>query len=222
MPVGSCFDVINHTKAFNKLKNVNTQAFGLIDSDHHDSSRLEKLKQKSIYYFKVAEVENLFLDSDFLKILAKQILVEESNIELIKTDVIKELERLKEMQASNYVSTKVNYYFTDSDVSKGNELDQLESNYQEFLSKVNINEWYEQQITKINQMIQNADYDEILVTINNKGIRKIAGKHLNISDFTDRSIKLLLSSENAKEALTKYYPEEIITAGNRHFDIAGI
>lgn len=216
MPVGSCFDVINHTKAFNKLKNVNTQAFGLIDSDHHDSSRLEKLKQKSIYYFKVAEVENLFLDSDFLKILAKQILVEESNIELIKTDVIKELERLKEMQASNYVSTKVNYYFTDSDVSKGNELDQLESNYQEFLSKVNINEWYEQQITKINQMIQNADYDEILVTINNKGIRKIAGKHLNISDFTDRSIKLLLSSENAKEALTKYYPEEIITAGNRH------
>ena len=93
MPVGSCFDVINHTKAFNKLKNVNTkafnklknvntQAFGLIDSDHHDSTRLEKLKEKNIYYFKVAEVENLFLDSDFLKILAKQILVDEPNIEL--------------------------------------------------------------------------------------------------------------------------------------------
>jgi ABC-type dipeptide/oligopeptide/nickel transport system ATPase component len=222
VPVGSCFDVINHTKAFNKLKNVNTQAFGIIDSDHHDSCRLEKLKKNSIYYFKVAEVENLFLDSDFLKILAKQILVEESNIELIKTDVIKEMERIIEIQASNYVSAKVNYYFTDSDVSKGNKLDLLESNYQDFLSKVNINEWYDQQITKLNKMIENADYDNILVSINNKGIRKIAGKHLNISDFTDRSIKLLLCNESAKKALWKYYPIEIITAGNSNFELARV
>jgi ABC-type cobalamin/Fe3+-siderophores transport system ATPase subunit len=214
MPVGSCFDVINHTKAFNKLKNVNTQAFGLIDSDHHDSSRLEKLKESDIYYFKVAEVENLFLDSEFLKILANQILAEESNIELIKTDVIEELVKLKEIQASNYVSAKVNYYFTDSDVSKGNQLVQLESNYQEFLNKVSINEWYEKRILELNEMIDNVDYDNVLVSFNHKGIKRIAGKHLNISDFTDRSIKLLQSNEDGKKALNKYFPEKIKTAGN--------
>ncbi len=214
MPVGSCFDVINHTKAFNKLKNVNTQAFGLIDSDHHDSARLEKLKESDIYYFKVAEVENLFLDSEFLKVLANQILVEESNIELIKTDVIEELGKLKEIQASNYVSTKVNYYFTDSDVSKGNQLVQLESNYQEFLNKVSISEWYEKRILELNEMIDNVDYNNILVSFNHKGIKRIAGKHLNISDFTDRSIKLLQSNEDGKKALNKYFPEEIKTAGN--------
>lgn len=214
MPVGSCFEVINHTKAFNKLKNVNTQAFGLVDSDHHDIDRLEKLKEKNIYNFKVAEVENLFLDSDFLKILANQILAEESNIELIKTDVIKELGKLKEIQASNYVSTKVNYYFTDSDVSKGNQLDQLETNYQEFLDKVSINEWYEQRILELNEMIDGVDYNNVLISFNNKGIRNIAGKYLNISDFTDRSIKLLQSNEDGKNALNKYFPEEIKTAGN--------
>lgn len=214
MPVGSCFDVINHTKAFNKLKNVNTQAFRLIDSDHHDSARLEKLKENDVYFFNVAEVENLFLDLDFLKILAKQILIEESKIELIKIDVIKELDKLKEIQASNYVSTKVNYYFTDSDVSKGNQLKQLESNYQEFLDKVSINEWYEQRISELNEMISNVDYDKVLVSTNNKGIKSIAGKHLNISDFTDRSIKLLQSNEDGKKALSKYFPEEIKTAGN--------
>jgi ABC-type cobalamin/Fe3+-siderophores transport system ATPase subunit len=213
-PVGSCFDVINHTKAFNKLKNVNTKAYGLIDSDHHDTARLEKLKESDIHSFKVAEVENLFLDSDFLKILAKQILIDESKVELIKTDVIKELDKLKEIQASNYVSTKVNYYFTDSDVSKGNALAQLVSNYQEFLDKISINDWYTERISELNQIISSLDYDKVLISINNKGIKNIACNHLNISDFTDRSIKLLQSNEDGKVALNKYFPEEIKTAGN--------
>jgi ABC-type cobalamin/Fe3+-siderophores transport system ATPase subunit len=214
MPVGSCFDVINHTKAFNKLQNVNTKAFGLIDSDHHDSARLEKLIESDIYSFSVAEVENLFLDEDFLTILAKQILVDEANVGLIKTDVIKELDKLKEVQASNYVSTKVNYYFTDSDVSKGNALAQLETNYQSFLDNISINDWFNERIAELNQIIANTDYDNVLVSFNHKGIRNIASKHLNISDFTDKSIKLLQGNDDAKSALNKYFPEEIKTAGN--------
>lgn len=214
MPVGSCFDVINHTKAFNKLQNVNTKSYGLIDSDHHDSDRLDKLKESDIFSFKVAEIENLFLDSDFLKILAQQILVDEENVKLIETDIINELDKLKEIQASNYVSTKVNYYFTDSDVSKGNALDQLEANYQNFLDNISINDWYNQRLAELNEMIANSDYNNVLIAYNNKGIRNIASKHLKISDFTDRSIKLLQSNADAKTALNKYFPEEIKTAGN--------
>ncbi|EDO28040.1 predicted protein, partial [Nematostella vectensis] len=102
MPVGSCFDVINHTKAFNKLSNVNTKAFGIIDSDHHDLERLEKLEKENVYSFKIAEVENLFLDIDFLTILATQLLVDTAKITDIQTDVINELSKLKNVQASNY------------------------------------------------------------------------------------------------------------------------
>lgn len=214
MPVGSCFDVINHTKAFNKLQNVNTKSYGLIDSDHHDTDRLDKLKESDIFSFKVAEVENLFLDSDFLKILAQQILIDEENVKLIETDIISELDKLKEIQASNYVSTKVNYYFTDSDVSKGNALAQLETNYQNFLDKISINDWYNQRLAELNEMIDNSDYNNVLIAYNNKGIRNIASKHLKISDFTDRSIKLLQGNIEAKTALNKYFPEEIKTAGN--------
>jgi len=215
MPVGSCFDVMNHTKAFNKLQNVNTKAYGLIDSDHHDTARLEKLKESDVYSFKVAEIENLFLDSDFLKTLAKQILIDESKVELIKSDVIKELDKLKEIQASNYVSTKVNYYFTDSDVSKGNALDQLENNYQYFLNRISIQDWYLQRINELKEMISDLNYDNVLISINNKGIKNIAAKHLNISDFTDRSIKLLQTNCEAQFSLNKYFPEVIKTAGNK-------
>lgn len=214
VPVGSCFDVINHTKAFNKLKNVNTKAYGLIDADHHNSERLEKLKANKVYSFKVAEVENLFLDEEFLKLLATQLLVDEAKVELIKSDVIKVLDKLKEVQAANYVSAKVNYYFTDSDVTKGNVLAQLESNYQDFLNKVSINDWYSERLEELNQMIASSDYNKALVSLNNKGIGSIASKHLKISDFTDRCIKLLLSNETAKSTIGKYFPEEIKTAGN--------
>ena len=214
VPVGSCFDVINHTKAFNKLKNVNTKAYGLIDSDHHNSERLDKLKSEEVYTFKVAEVENLLLDEDFLKLLARQLLVDEANIVLIKREVIKELDKLKNVQASHYVSTRLNYYFTDSDVTKGNAIAQLESNYQDFLNKVSINDWYTLRLEELNQIVKSSDYNKALVSLNNKGIRNIAGKHLKISDFTDRCIKLLLSSDYAKSSIAKYFPEELKTAGN--------
>jgi|GEM_PF-152115 len=221
IPIGSCFDVINHTKAFNKLRSVNTKSFGLIDSDHHSSERLVKLKTEEVYSFKVAEVENLFLDAELLKLLAKQLLVDEANVELIKADVIKELDKLKEIQATNYVSIKVNYYFTDSDVTRGNALAQLESNYQDFLGKVSINDWYTKQIEELNQMIASSDYENTLVSLNNKGIKSIASKHLKISDFTDRCIKLLLGNDEAKLTLNKYFPEEIKTAGNTVLPKAG-
>jgi ABC-type cobalamin/Fe3+-siderophores transport system ATPase subunit len=214
MPVGSCFDVINHTKAFNKLSNVTTKAFGIIDSDHHDSERLEKLEKENIYSFKIAEVENLFLDIDFLNILASQLLVDTTKINEIKTEVINELSKLKEIQASNYVSAKINYFFTDSDVSKGNKLEQVEENYADFLSKISISDWYNNRITELEQIISTSDYLLTITTFNNKGLKGIASKHFKISDFTERSIKLLQSDINAQNAIIKYFPEEIKTVGN--------
>lgn len=214
VPVGSCFDVINHTKAFNKLRSVNTKAFGLIDADHHSEERLNKLREYSIYSFQVAEVENLFLDVDFLKILMKQLLVNETEVEQIKKDVIEELDKHKELQASNYVSAKVNYYFTDSDVSKGNNISQLENNYNDFIANISINGWYMHRLSELNKMIENLDYDNILVAFNNKGLKTIANKYLKISDFTDRCIKLLQGNNEAKLAVEKYFPDEIKSVDN--------
>ncbi|MBL7705312.1 MAG: ATP-binding protein [Taibaiella sp.] len=213
MPVGTCFDVINHTKAFNKLKSVNTNAFGLIDSDHHDSSRLEKLKENNIFSFNVAEVENLFLDTDFFEMLANSSLSPDLNIELLKSDVINELDKQKEVQAANYVSAKINYYFNDSNFSKGNTLTELENNYQEFLKKISIDDWYAQRLGELNKIISDQDYEKVLVSYNNKGLRSIANKHLNISNFKDRSINLLYKDNEAVIALLKYFPEEIKAAG---------
>ncbi|OFX47730.1 MAG: ABC transporter ATP-binding protein [Bacteroidetes bacterium GWC2_33_15] len=217
MPVGTCFDVINHTKAFNKLTSVNTSAIGLIDSDHHDSSRLDSLKDDKIYSFSISEVENLFLDEQFIKKMATQLLVDIAEIEKIKADIIAELDKLKIIQASNYVSTKINYYFKDSHVSKGNSLEQVESNFQTFYDKIEITNWHNTRVDELNNIVSSKDYKKTITVFNNKGLRSIAMKYLKISDFTERSIKLLLSDTEAQDILIDYYPDEVKTAGNTRY-----
>ncbi|MFW5721437.1 MAG: AAA family ATPase [Bacteroidota bacterium] len=214
MPVGSCFDVINHTKAFNKLTTVNTSAIGLIDSDHHDTTRLDSLKTEKIYNFSISEVENLFLDEQFLQKMATQLLIDVAEIDRVKTDVIAELEKLKVIQVSNYVSTKINYYFKDTHVSKGNSLEQVETNFQSFSDKIEITDWYNSRLNELESIIASKDYKKTISVFNNKGLRSIAMKYLKISDFTERSIKLLLSDKEAQDILISYFPDEVKTAGN--------
>lgn len=214
MPVGSCFDVISYTKAFNKIPNIATIAYGLIDSDHHSNERIKCLEKDNVYSFGVAEVENLFLDENFLKSLANQFLANESVVYDIKTDVIKALSDMKELQASNYVSAKVNYYFKDSDVSKGNTFVDIESNYNKFIQEIDMQNWYKVRINYIEDIISTSDYNKAISIFNNKGLKAVASKHFKISDFTEKSIKLLQQDNSTVKYILMYFPIELSDIGS--------
>lgn len=208
-PVGNCFQVINHTKAFNKIPNVNIKSFGIIDSDHHTQERIKSIKKDNIYSYRVSEPENLLLDEEFLIKLSETILCDKSKIDNIKNDIVKELNTKKELQISNYLSNKVNYYFQNSHVKKGNDLLTITKNIQSFIDVLKISEWYNQREIEINDLIENKNYEMILSVFNDKGLKKIANKHFEISNFTERAIKLLQSDKTTHEILKKYFPEEI-------------
>ena len=209
MPVDSCSSVINYTKAFNKLLNLSTKAYGIIDSDHHGAERLETLRPEGIYSFSMTEPENLFFNQDFLKIFAKQLLLEENVIEKIKTSVLILLEKEKELQISNYVSAKINYYFKDSHVSKGNTLENVKGNYNKFNQEIKIEEWFDAKQKEIDEIIQNKNYSKALSIFNNKGLKTIANKHFKISDFIDKAIKLLQVENKAQDILKTHFPNEL-------------
>lgn len=208
-PVGNCFQVINHTKAFNKIPNVNIKSFGIIDSDHHTQERIKSIKKDNIYSYRVSEPENLLLDEEFLIKLSETILCDKSKIDNIKNDIVKELNTKKELQISNYLSNKVNYYFQNSHVKKGNDLLTITKNIQSFIDVLKISEWYNQREIEINDLIENKNYEMILSVFNDKGLKKIANKHFEISNFTERAVKLLQSDKTTHEILKKYFPEEI-------------
>ncbi|MGI4803242.1 MAG: AAA family ATPase [Janthinobacterium lividum] len=209
-PVGTCFQVINHTKAFNKIPKLLTYAFGLVDTDHHLPERLEKLKGDNIFSFSVSEVENLFLDEEFLKYLAKNILVDDSSIiDKIKFDIIDELNKHKVTQAANFVSNRIDYYFKDSNIKKGNSVEEIESNYKIFTEEIDINEFFKNRLNEIEAIILGKDYCKAISVYNNKGLKGVASKYLKITDFTDRAIKLLQFHSVTHKMLLRYFPKEL-------------
>jgi len=208
-PVDNCFAVINYTKAFNKLPNSTTKAFGVIDSDHHGTERLQALEPENIFSLSMTEPENLFLDESFLLILAKQLLFDDTTVEQIKDDVLKQLEKEIELQISNYVSAKINYYFKDSHVSKGNTLTTVNENFTKFSNEIKIQEWYDKRKLEIEKIISDKDYLKALSVFNNKGLKAIANKHFKITDFTDKAIKLMQFQTDTHDLLRKHFPNEI-------------
>lgn len=208
-PVDNCFSVINYTKAFNKLPNLNTKAFGIIDSDHHGNDRLQALEQENIFSLSLTEPENLFLDEDFLKVLSKQLLLDESIVDEIKIEVLAQLQNEIELQSSNYVSAKINYYFKDSHVSKGNSLVTVTDNYDKFSKEIKIQEWYDIRKKELEKIITDKDYNKILSVFNNKGLKAIANKKFKITDFTDRAIKQMQFETGTHDILRKHFPEQL-------------
>ncbi|MDN4164452.1 AAA family ATPase [Cytophagales bacterium LB-30] len=208
-PVDNCFAVINYTKAFNKLPNSNTIAFGIIDSDHHGSERLKALEQENVFSLSLAEPENLFLDEDFLKVLSKQLLLDESIVNEIKTEVLVQLKNEIELQTSNYVSAKINYYFKDSHVSKGNTLATVNDNYNKFSNEIKIQDWYDNRKQELEKIIADKNYNKVLSVYNNKGLKAIANKKFKITDFTDRAIKQMQFDTDTHDILRKHFPEQL-------------
>lgn len=208
-PVDNCFAVINYTKAFNKLPNSTTKAFGIIDADHHGTERLLALQPENIFSMSMAEPENLLLDESFLEILSQQLLFDKSIVQQIKTDIIEKLKSELELQISNYVSAKINYYFKDSHVSKGNTLHSVNENFTKFSSDIKIQEWYDNRKLELEKIIEQKDYVKTLSVFNNKGLKAIVNKHFKITDFTERGIKMLQFQSETHNLLKKYFPTEI-------------
>jgi ABC-type dipeptide/oligopeptide/nickel transport system ATPase component len=208
-PVEGCFSVINYTKSFNKIPNSLIRAYGIIDKDHHTSERLVKLKSDNIFSISMTEPENLLLDSAFLKIVAKQLLKEEEVVKQIQEEIIETCKNEIELQTANFLTAKINYYFNDSHVSKGNTFIEVSNNYLAFTQKIKIDEWFRIRRGELERMINTKDYEGILSVFNHKGLKSIANKHLKISDFSDRAQKILVHEPEARELLKKYFPEEI-------------
>lgn len=210
MPVGSCASVINYTRAYNKLPNTYSKAFGIIDADFHETAEIEKLKQDNIFTYSVAEPENLFLNSSFLSLLAKQLMKEEVvKIEDIKTDIIAKFQADKEIQISNFLSAKINYHFSASHVKKGNTKSKVIEHLTNFNSNIKIEDWYTERETIIDKTISDKDYDKAILLYNNKGLKQIINQHFKIADFQESALRLLSRNNDAKKLLLQYYPNEL-------------
>jgi hypothetical protein len=131
-------------------------------------------------------------------------------VQNIKTKIMLKLKEDMELQISNYVSMKINYYFTNSHSIKGNTYKDVEDNYAKFTEEIRISDLINQRKTELQKIIDDNDYAKALLVFNNKGLKTIVNQYFKISDFTDRAIDCLKDDSEAQNALKKFFPNEIL------------
>lgn len=205
----SCKDVINFTRAFNKIPNKYVEAYGIIDRDFRTEAQLKALSKDNIYSYEVSEVENLFMIKEFIIGFAAY-KREPLDFDEVQTKVIESLNRNKEQQASTYLSQHINYKLKEGvHLRNGKNKDDVKDLLEHLLSQIDVDGWYNERILKINKIIDTNDYQEAIKIYNNKGIHSIIEKTLGISSYNHKALLYLKESAEAQELLRSYFPINI-------------
>lgn len=214
-PVSTCKDVINYTKAFNRISKKYAEAYGIIDRDFRTSEQLESLKIENIFSYNVAEIENLFLIEDFVKDFAEY-KNEPCDIAGIKEKILKLFGDEIEQQASCYVTQRINYVFNESHVKNGKKKEDVSKQFNLFTSQIQLDDWFDERVEELNEIINKEDYEKAILRFNNKGLHKIVEKSLGVFPYRNKAIEFLKTSETAKEILRRVFPSEIQAESNKN------
>lgn len=210
-PVESCKTVIAYTRAFNKLENVPIKAYGLIDRDFRNEEQLKKLEKESIYSYSVAEVENLFLIEDFIVKFA-QYKHEPIDIDELKNKVIQTANDNMESQLAAYITNAINYTFTESHIKRADTKEKVSINFSDFITSIDIEKLYKEQKQKIEKIISDRNYNELIKIINHKGLITLvaqAFRYTKQKDYIEKALSFLREKESGRIILKKYFPESL-------------
>ncbi len=210
IPVNTCKDVIDFTKAYNKISSINCNAIGIVDTDYRLKEEIDSLSKANIYTTPFSEIENIFLAEEFLLDYMKNRCdhTEDERNEIltkVKDDILSELDKNVQLQVSNFVSSKINYYYSKSHVRKSNTKEELKDNLLSFNSEINIEEWYCERENKLKDLVSKKNYHGIIKLFNNKGLCIKVHRHLNIGDYNSKALRYLKYTDSAKVTVRNYF-----------------
>lgn len=209
-PVGSCSKVIQYTRAFNQYPSKEAQAFGIIDRDFRTDEQIKKLKTEQVYSYDAAEIENLFLIEDFISAFAKY-KNESIDIIKIKDKVFSLMFDHKEKQILHYVTSYINYIFSEKHLKCGGSLEGVKTKLDEFQSEIDIDKKYNERKNEYEKIVNNKDYNKAILIYNNKGLHNAIEEEMNYSSnsYRTKALGFLKCNEEARDILRKYFPTEL-------------
>lgn len=211
-PVGSCHNVINYTRAFNKIPNNLCHAYGIVDTDFRSKEQIDALLADNIYITNVSEIENLFLNKDFIKALSRQMMADpEECFEKLQKAVKEFFIKNIELQVANYVSAQIDNFFKESNYNQANKIDELNTHFNDFCNGIRIEEWAKERNTYLESI--SDDYDQIIEVYNNKGLRCCAEKALDIQHFSEKAFKFLQQNQEVQETIKNILPHQLSEIG---------
>lgn len=183
LPVGSCLNVITYVKSLNANVNLlnNIEVKGIIDRDRRDDSEIENLRTQNIKTIPYAEVENIFISEEIIKLIYNKYPNEDSDavnkcIEHIKVLFKKQIDS----QKKEFIRDRFKYRLNTLDVSDI-DIDNLSNRFSNLYSET------KSEIDNKFQDTEKLSYKEILKIFNKKSligeVSKILLSHKDSNKF---------------------------------------
>lgn len=215
IPCGSCSSVISQTKSMKMNEQLhNFKCYGIIDRDYRDDYEIDAYKEDNIFTLEVAEVENLFLTEELLKVINNILeFNDNSRIERIKKYIIED-RFAKEInkQICEAIVSELKFKLNTTSISKVNE-EKAKETLGEAFKEISYDNIKTKQTEKFNKILDSHVYKDILKVFNCKSLSMSIGHFFNIDnktykDFIIRQMRGK-SAENIINAIIPYLPKDI-------------
>lgn len=184
IPCGSCTQVIARTKAFRNNPSLHDcEVYGIIDRDFRSEHEIEKYKNDHIFTINVAEVENLFIVEELIRLMAAHMGKEPDSVfETIKSYVIDErFARQINGQICEGAVAEIKYKLMCAEISKKND-EEAKVSLDAVLAGIDYETIKQEQEAKFQAVLQSRSYADTIKVFNKKSVVSSIGHFLGIND----------------------------------------
>ncbi|RAP37948.1 hypothetical protein B1207_02875 [Legionella quinlivanii] len=214
-PCGSCENVITYTKTLRSNQGFHQlDVYGLIDKDRRTPTEITELEKHGIFTLSVAEVENLFITPEILKIVADHLELDyENKLQEIREFLTNELAKEVNIQVSEMAVQELKYRLSRLDLSCKTKTE-LDSKYSQLINAINVNTVYDELHSQLTQIIQTGNYEGLLSFYNRKALASRVGANFGLSKNELPALIIRLSNRDEYidkflSAISNYIPESL-------------
>jgi energy-coupling factor transporter ATP-binding protein EcfA2 len=200
VPRGGCAKVIESTRAMRASPELHhLSVYGLIDRDYRPQGEIDALLESGILTLDVAEIENLFCIEAVIRIIIKQLnLDEQKTILAVREFILNALKSELMTQITNSAESEIAYQL--SKYSKtAHTLEGLSNGIQQLFNAVDVSKIFSTAETRFSQAISTNSIDKILKIYNRKKLPQRVGTVLGLqSGEYPKLVIRALKSEQGK------------------------
>lgn len=215
IPCGSCTQVIARTKAFRNNPSLHEcEVYGIIDRDFRSDYEIEKLAEDHIYTLRVAEVENLFIVEELIRLMAKHMGKDEDVVfTAVKKYVVQDrFANQINGQVCEGTVAQIKYKLMCAEIAEKSEAEAKDS-LNTALRGIDYDAIKGEQERKFQDVLNRNDYGETIKTFNQKNLSRSIGHFMGINDKEYCQIVISLLNGEKHDAILNavlsYLPVEI-------------
>lgn len=215
IPCGGCDEVITRTKAIRETAQLHElECYGIIDRDYKPECEIKKLRKDNIYALEVAEVENLFLVPEVLKIVGKAMSFTSDKaseiLTKVRNNIIEIFKNEMNSQILSAVISQIKYELSIVDLPPKE--DDIKNKLNNIKETIDYDTLYQEKSELFNKALKDENYKVILKIYNNKNLVKCIGYYWGIKndifiDYVIRNATNGVLADEFLDAISLYTPK---------------